>query len=124
MLYNYILPGGVSHDLPPNFIQYATEFLDYFEPKLKEFDQVLTGNMIFVERTADVGIITPEVGVNFGVSGPSLRGSGVSYDIRKDEPYSIYDKFDFDVPVGKGIMGTVGDSWDRYCKNERDRRKR
>ena len=114
LLYNYIWPGGVSHDLPPNFIQYTTEFLDYFEPKLKEFDQVLTGNMIFVERTADVGIITPEVGVNFGVSGPSLRGSGVSYDLRKDEPYSIYDKFDFDVPVGKGIMGTVGDSWDRY----------
>ena len=120
LLYNYIWPGGVSHDLPPNFIQYTTEFLDYFEPKLKEFDQVLTGNMIFVERTADVGIITPEVGVNFGVSGPSLRGSGVNYDLRKDEPYSIYDKFDFDVPVGKGIMGTVGDSWDRYWVRMRE----
>ena len=69
LLYNYIWPGGVSHDLPPNFIQYTTEFLDYFEPKLKEFDQVLTGNMIFVERTADVGIITHEVCINFGVSG-------------------------------------------------------
>lgn len=114
LLYNYIWPGGVSHDLPPNFIQYTTEFLDYFEPMLKEFDDILTENMIFVERTADVGIITPEVGINFGVSGPTLRASGISHDLRKDEPYSIYSKFDFDVPVGKGLMGTVGDCWDRY----------
>ena len=114
LLYNYIWPGGVSHDLPPKFIQYTTEFLDYFEPMLKEYHQILTGNLIFVERTADVGIITPEVGVNFGVSGPSLRGSGIKHDLRKDEPYSIYDRFDFEVPVGTGMMGTVGDCWDRY----------
>tara|TARA_A100001011_G_C13767294_1_gene617738 strand:- start:33 stop:605 length:573 start_codon:yes stop_codon:yes gene_type:complete len=87
---------------------------------LKEFDNVLTENMIFVERTADVGIITPEVGVNFGVSGPTLRASGISHDLRKDEPYSVYDKFDFDVPVGKGIMGSVGDCWDRYWVRMRE----
>ena len=120
LLYNYIWPGGLSHDLPPNFIKYTTEFLDYFEPMLEEYHQILTGNLIFVERTADVGIITPEVGVNFGVSGPSIRGSGVSYDLRKDEPYSVYDKFDFEVPVGKGMMGTVGDCWDRYWVRMRE----
>jgi len=120
LLYNYIWPGGVSHDLPPNFIKYTNEFLDYFEPMLKEYNQILTGNVIFVERTADVGIITPEVGINFGVSGPSLRGSGVSYDLRKDEPYSVYEKFDFEVPVGKGLMGTVGDCWDRYWVRMRE----
>ena len=120
LLYNYIWPGGLSHDLPPNFIKYTTEFLDYFEPMLEEYHQILTGNLIFVERTADVGIITPEVGVNFGVSGPSIRGSGVSYDLRKDEPYSVYDKFDFEVPVGTGMMGTVGDCWDRYWVRMRE----
>ena len=114
LLYNYIWPGGLSHDLPPNFIQYTTEFIDYFEPMLKEYHQILTGNLIFVERTADVGIITPEVGVNFGVSGPSLRGSGVKHDLRKDEPYSVYNKFDFEVPIGTGMMGSVGDCFDRY----------
>ena len=120
LLYNYIWPGGLSHDLAPNFIQYTKEFLDYFEPMLDEYNQVLTGNLIFVERTADVGIITPEVGINFGVSGPSLRGSGVKHDLRKDEPYSIYNKFDFEVPVGQGEMGTVGDCWDRYWVRMRE----
>ena len=54
------------------------------------------------------------IAINFGVTGPTLRGSGVDYDLRKTEPYSIYDKFDFNVPVGEGLMGTVGDCWDRY----------
>ena len=55
-----------------------------------------------------------DVGINFGVSGPSLRASGTNFDLRKDEPYSVYDKFDFNVPIGEGLMGTVGDCWDRY----------
>ena len=114
LLYNYIWPGGVAHDLPPNFIKNAIEFLDYFEPQIKEYDDLLTGNKIFIERTADVGVIPKDVAINYGVSGPSLRGSGVDYDLRKTEPYSIYDKFDFDVPVGRGEMGSVGDCWDRY----------
>ena len=114
LLYNYIWPGGVSHDLPPKFIQRTTEFLDYFDKKYNEYNELLTGNPIFIERTADVGVILPDVGVNHGITGPSLRGSGVSYDLRKTEPYSIYEKFEFDVPVGEGKMGTVGDCWDRY----------
>ena len=114
LLYNYICPGGVMHDLPPNFISRTEDFLNYFEPKMVEINDLLTTNKIFIERTADVGILPIEVGLNYGVSGPSLRASGIANDLRKDEPYSIYDKFDFDVPVGKGDMGTVGDCWDRY----------
>ena len=114
LLYNYIWPGGVSHDLPPNFLKNTIEFLDYFQPQITEYNELLTGNKIFVERTADVGVMPAEVGINYGVSGPSLRGSGVNYDLRKDHSYSIYDKFDFDVPIGEGLMGTTGDTWDRY----------
>ena len=114
LLYNYIWPGGVSHDLPHTFLQRTQEFLDYFETQIFEYNELLTGNKIFIERTADVGVMPADVAMNFGVTGPSLRGSGVDYDLRKTSPYSIYDKFDFNVPVGEGKMGTVGDSWDRY----------
>jgi NADH-quinone oxidoreductase subunit D len=114
LLYNYIWPGGVSHDLSPKFILRTQEFLDYFETQIFEYNELLTGNKIFVERTADVGVMPADVAINFGVTGPSLRGSGVDYDLRKTQPYSVYDKFDFNVPVGKGTMGTIGDCWDRY----------
>ena len=114
LLYNYIWPGGVSHDLSPKFIQRTEEFLDYFDSKYEEYNELLSGNPIFIERTADVGIIPADIGINHGITGPSLRGSGVNYDLRKTEPYSIYEKFDFDVPVGEGKMGTIGDCWDRY----------
>ena len=92
----------------------AHEFLDYFLPQIDEYNQVLTSNKIFIERSADIGVLPLDVAINYGVSGPSLRGSGITFDLRKDEPYSVYDKFDFDVPVGEGLMGTVGDCWDRY----------
>ena len=88
--------------------------MDYFEPQIVEYDNLLTTNKIFIERSADVGVMPKEVAINYGVTGASLRGSGIPFDLRKVEPYSIYDKFDFDVPVGEGAMGTVGDSWDRY----------
>ena len=114
LLYNYIWPGGVSHDLPPKFIEHTIDFIEYFEPKIDELNDVLTTNKIFIERSADVGILPADVGINFGVSGPSLRGSGVNWDLRKNEPYSVYEKFEFNVPLGKGEMGTVGDCWDRY----------
>jgi NADH-quinone oxidoreductase subunit D len=114
LLYNYIWPGGVSHDLSPKFILRTQEFLDYFETQIFEYNELLTGNKIFVERTADVGVMPADVAINFGVTGPSLRGSGVDYDLRKTQPYSVYDKFDFNIPVGKGTMGTIGDCWDRY----------
>ncbi len=114
LLYNYMWVGGLSHDLPVGFVESAYEFLDYFEPQLKEYHDLLAYNKIFIERTGDVGVLPPEVAVSYGVTGPNLRGSGVKWDLRKNEPYSIYDRFEFDVPVGKGEMGTVGDCWDRY----------
>lgn len=114
LLYNYIWIGGVSHDLHPDFIRLAKEFVKYFKPKIKELNDLLTNNKIFIQRTANVGILPVETAINYGITGPNLRASGLKWDIRKNDTYSIYNKFDFDVPVGEGMMGTTGDSWDRY----------
>jgi len=120
LLYNYIWIGGLSHDLPVGFVEAAFHFLDDFEPALKEYADILMNNKIFIERTADVGVLPKDVAIANGVTGPNLRGSGVKWDLRKDDPYSIYDRFDFDIPVGKGDMGTVGDCWDRYWVRARE----
>jgi NADH-quinone oxidoreductase subunit D len=120
LLYNYIWIGGVSHDLPPGFIEKAKAFCKYFRPNIKEFNDLLTYNEIFIKRTANVGILPRDVAVAYGCSGPMLRGSGVKFDLRRDDPYSIYDKFQFDIPVGKGEVGTVGDCWDRYMVRMRE----
>lgn len=114
LLYNYMWVGGVSHDLHPDFINQTREFIQYFRPKVVELNDILTHNKIFIERTANIGILPADVAVNYGISGPMLRGSGLKWDIRKNDPYSIYDRFDFNIPVGEGLVGTVGDSWDRY----------
>ena len=114
LLYNYMWVGGVSHDLPKDFVNICTGFLDYFEPQISEYNELLTYNKIFIERTADVGVLPADVAVSFGVTGPNLRGSGVKWDVRRDEPYSIYDRFEFEVPTGTGEFGTVGDCFDRY----------
>ena len=120
LLYNYIWIGGVSHDFPIGWVEKTYEFLDYFEPKISEYNELLTYNKIFIERTADVGVITPEVAISYGVTGPNLRGSGIRWDLWKDESYGIYDKFDFDIPIGTGAMGSVGDCWDRYYVRMRE----
>jgi len=114
LLYNYMWVGGLSHDLPTGFIESTLEFLDYFEPKVDEFENLLGNNKIFVERSADIGVMPAEVAINYGVTGPNLRASGVNWDLRKDDTYSVYNRLDFEVPVGNGIKGTVGDSWDRF----------
>ncbi|MBH30812.1 MAG: NADH-quinone oxidoreductase subunit NuoD [Candidatus Marinimicrobia bacterium] len=114
LLYNYIWIGGVSHDFPVGWVEKTYDFLDYFEPKIAEYNELLTYNKIFIERSADVGVIPAEVAISYGVTGPNLRGSGVRWDIRKEETYGIYDRFDFDVPIGTGAMGSLGDCWDRY----------
>ena len=120
LLYNYIWIGGVSHDFPIGWVEKTYDFLDYFEPKISEYNELLTYNKIFIERSADVGVIPAEVAVSYGVTGPNLRGSGVRWDLRKDETYGIYDRFDFDVPIGTGAMGSVGDCWDRYYVRVRE----
>ncbi len=114
LLYNYMWVGGLSHDVQPSFQEKVRSFCTYFRPKIKELNDLLSYNKIFIERTANVGILPADVAVNYGVSGPVLRGSGVKWDLRKNDPYSIYDRFDFEIPVGKGLKGAVGDCWDRY----------
>lgn len=114
MLYNYIWVGGLFYDLPVGFEQRCAEFITYFKPKLVELDQLLTENQIFISRTANIGILPADVAINYGVSGPMLRASGIKWDLRRIDAYSAYPEIDFDIPVGKGEMGTVGDCWDRY----------
>ena len=114
LLYNYIWIGGLMNDVPADFKTDTAAFVKSFRPKIKELNDLLSHNKIFIDRTANVGVLPDKVAINYGVSGPSLRGSGVAWDLRKDDHYSIYDRFEYDVIVGKGEMGTVGDCWDRY----------
>jgi NADH-quinone oxidoreductase subunit D len=114
LLYNYMWVGGLSHDLADGFVDRTRVFLSKFDSKLKEYNDLLSYNKIFIHRTANVGVLPADLAYSHNVTGPNLRGSGVQWDLRRDEPYSIYDRFEFDVPYGKGEMGTVGDCWDRY----------
>ncbi len=104
----------MAYDAPDGWRDKVLQFCDMFLPKIKEYNDILTYNKIFIKRLADVGVIPKDVAINYGLSGPSLRASGVNYDLRKDDPYSIYDRFEFETCIGKGEFGTVGDSWDRY----------
>ncbi len=113
-LYNYIWVGGLAREMPDGWLKKTREFVDYLEPKMIEFHKLLTKNHIFIERTANVGILAEDVAISYGCTGPVLRGSGVKWDIRKDEPFSFYDKIDFEVPVGRGEFGPLGSVLDRY----------
>lgn len=114
MLYNYIWVGGLFYDLPVGFEERCLEFVDYFEPKLPELDQLLTDNQIFISRTANIGVLPADVAINYGCSGPMLRASGIKWDLRRVDEYSVYPELEFDIPVGEGAMGKTGDCWDRY----------
>jgi len=114
LTYSYFTIGGSTHDLPDRFLERLTEFLDYFEPKIQEYNDLLSYNHIFVKRTGNVGVIPKEMAVRYALTGPVIRGSGIPYDLRRDNPYGLYNELDFDVIVGEGEVGTVGDCWDRY----------
>lgn len=114
MLYNYVWIGGVWNDVTDDQLKRISAFCDTFEPELKKYDTLVGQNKIFIERTANVGILTREQAFDYGATGPVLRGSGVNWDLRKNRTYGLYDKFEFNVPVGSGEKGTVGDCWDRY----------
>ena len=114
MLYNYIWVGGLFYDVPVGFEDRCKEFVDYFKPKLKELNELLTDNQIFISRTANVGVLPLDVAINFGCSGPMLRGSGLKYDLRRVDEYSVYPEIDFEIPYAKGEIGVVGDCWNRY----------
>ncbi len=113
MLYNYIWVGGLYFDLPVGFEERCKEFVDYLKPKLREFQTLVVENSIFINRTANVGVLPLDLAINMGCTGPVLRGSGMGFDLRKVDGYSVYPELDFEVPVGEGKMGTVGDCWDR-----------
>jgi NADH-quinone oxidoreductase subunit D len=121
--YSYVRVGGVTFDITDEILAEISDFIEYFDPAIiDEYDALLTFNGIFISRTANVGVMSPELAIDYGVTGPALRGSGVRRDLRKDEPYSIYDRFDFDIPVGSGEVGSVGDCWDRYMVRMREMR--
>ncbi len=114
LLYNYIWVGGVARDLPDGWTAKCLEFLDYFTPKIDDYDKLLSFNQIFIQRTAHTGIISPQIALGYGVTGPNLRGSGIDWDLRRDDPYSIYDRFAWQVVQGTGRFGPIGSCWDRY----------
>lgn len=120
LLYNYVWVGGVSHDLPSQFVDQAKAFCRYLKPKIKEYNDLLTFNEIFVRRTANVGVLPADVAINYACSGPMLRGSGVNWDLRRDDPYSLYHTLEWEVQVGKGEVGSVGDCWDRFIVKVRE----
>jgi NADH-quinone oxidoreductase subunit D len=113
MLYNYIWIGGLYYDLPVGFEERCSEFMRYLQPKLAEIDQLIIENKIFIERTANVGVLPLDLAINYGVSGPMLRASGLRLDLRRVDGYSVYPELEFEVPIGQGKMGQVGDCWDR-----------
>jgi NADH-quinone oxidoreductase subunit D len=106
---SYTRIGGLTRNLPPGFIEQTKVFIEQFKGKIDELDSLLTRNKIFVDRNKGIGIITREDAIDFGLTGPNLRGSGVSYDVRKDRPYLTYNEYSFSIPTG-----SVGDAYDRY----------
>ncbi|HSA77655.1 MAG TPA: NADH-quinone oxidoreductase subunit D [Nitrospirota bacterium] len=106
---SYVRIGGVRNDVPADFIDKCREFTELFPKRLEEYDTMIRQNRIWLKRTVGIGVMTAEEAVNYGLTGGTLRGSGVNYDIRKVEPYAAYDKVEFDVPLGKN-----GDVYDRY----------
>ena len=109
MMTSYICPGGLQADLPPGFDAKVREFTSIFPERLQEYHDILTNNQLWIERTKDIATLSAQDAIAYGASGPVLRGSGVVWDIRKAFPYSGYEQFDFDIPVGSN-----GDVYDRY----------
>lgn len=105
----YVRPGGVHQDLPIGLVDNITAFLERFDQHLDDVETVLTENRIFKQRTVDIGIVSTEEALSWGFSGPMLRASGVPWDLRKAQPYEVYESFDFAIPIGKN-----GDCYDRY----------
>ncbi|HMP86707.1 MAG TPA: NADH-quinone oxidoreductase subunit D [Lacibacter sp.] len=106
---NYNVPGGVMHDLHPNFQRRVKAFIELYKSKIHEYDELLTGNVIFRNRMKGVGVISAEQAISYGCTGPVARGSGVSCDVRKHYPYEVYDRLEFDE-----VLETGGDAYARY----------
>jgi len=109
LTYNYMRIGGVQYDLPKGIDEKIKTFIKYMRSKVDDYDWLLTYNTIFLARSKHIGIIPKDLAISYSMTGPNLRASGIKWDLRKDEPYLVYDKFQFDIPVGK-----TGDAWERY----------
>ncbi len=109
MMSTYFRPGGLWRDVPDEFVPAVQAFIDYFPKKVDDYERLLVDNPMWIDRTQGVGVITPEDALSNGCSGPTLRGSGVNWDIRKAIPYSSYEQFEFDVP-----LRTEGDVYARF----------
>jgi NADH-quinone oxidoreductase subunit D len=105
----YIRPGGVHQDLPRGLLEEIADFIKQFPQKISAMENLLTENRIFKQRLVDIGVVSKQQALDWGFSGPMIRGSGIAWDLRKSQPYEIYGELDFDVPIGKN-----GDSYDRY----------
>lgn len=114
LTFNYMRIGGVAWDLPPDYKEKVLNFLDQFGPLIEEYNDLITYNKIYIERLANVAVVTTEDAINYNLVGPNLRGCGFRFDIRRDVPYSIYPELDFDVPIGAGEVGVLGDCYARY----------
>ena len=106
---NYFRPGGVHQDLPAGLAEDIAAWVEQFPARVDDLEHLLTENRIFKQRTVDIGVVSVEQALDWGFSGPMLRGSGVPWDLRKAQPYDVYGEMDFDIPIGKS-----GDCWDRY----------
>ena len=120
LTFNYMRVGGVAWDLPPNYADTVLAFLDQFEPLVDEYNDLISYNKIYVERLANVAVVSQQEAINYNLVGPNLRACGIKYDVRRDEPYSIYPELDFDIPTGTGEMGQQGDCFDRYMTRIRE----
>jgi len=109
MMHNYFRIGGLKEDVPDDFVQQVRQVLELVKEDIEESDKLLSFNEIFLARLKNVAVMSAEDAIDYGLTGPCLRASGVEYDVRKAAPYSVYDRFDFDVPIGLD-----GDCWDRY----------
>ncbi|MFM6949026.1 MAG: NADH-quinone oxidoreductase subunit D [Aquirufa sp.] len=113
MLYNYVWIGGLFYDLPVGFEEKTAELLPILKNTISEVITLVEDNSIFIKRTANVGVLSMDLAINYGCTGPVLRGSGLAYDLRKIDAYSVYPEIEFNVPIGEGKMGKLGDCWDR-----------
>jgi NADH-quinone oxidoreductase subunit D len=113
MLYNYVWVGGLFYDLPVGFEERTAELIPVLKNTIQEVQQIVEGNSIFIKRTANVGVLPLNLAINTGCTGPVLRGSGLAFDLRRVDGYSVYPELQFDIPTGAGLYGQTGDCWDR-----------
>jgi NADH-quinone oxidoreductase subunit D len=113
--FNYMRVGGVKWDAPPGWIDKVGQFVENMKRQMKEYHDLITGNEIFIQRTKGIGVVSPSLAIEYGLSGANLRVTGVDWDLRKNQPYAIYERFEFDVPVGK-----TGDLYEKYLCRMRE----